>query len=111
MAGVGTNKVFENDKVNVWELFLAPGAKHELHTHELEYVFYVTQGSTARIFDADGKEVGVVEAHAGEVFSLRREGDEFVSGSGADELRVPATHSVENIGDSEYREILVEFKA
>ena len=38
------------------------------------------------------------------------EGSEFVSGSGSAEVRVPATHSVQNIGVTPYREILIEFK-
>ena len=110
MAGVGTNKVFENEKITVWELFLDPGEKHDRHTHQLPYIFYVMQGSTARVFDADGKEAATVEARSGELFSFRLEGGDVVSGSGSDELRVSATHSVENVGESPYRELLIEFK-
>ena len=110
MAGVGTNKVFENEKVTVWELFLGPGEKHALHTHERPYVLYVMEGSTLRGFDADGKEAASVEAHSGEVLPFRMDGGDVVSGSGGDELRLPATHSVQNIGGSPYKEILIEFK-
>ena len=110
MAEVGTNKVFENEKIIVWELFLDAGEKHDRHTHELPYVFYVMQGSTVRAFDADGKEVATVDARSGQVFPMRIEGGEFVSGSGSDEVRVPATHSVQNIGESPYKELLIEFK-
>ena len=110
MAGVGTKKVFENENITVWELFLNPGEKHDLHTHQRPYVFYVMQGSTARVFDADGREVATVEGRSGEVFHFRIEGGEVVSGSGSDEVRVPATHSVENVGESPYKELLVEFK-
>ncbi len=110
MAGVGTNKVFENERIIVWELFLEPGEKHDSHTHQLPYVFYVMQGSTLRAFDADGKEAATVEFRSGEVLPFRIEGGEFVSGSGSNEVRVPATHSVQNIGESPYKELLIEFK-
>ncbi len=110
MADVGTSKIFENDKIMMWELFLTPGEEHGRHTHRLAYVLYVMQGSTVRVFDGDGKEVATVEAQRGEVFPFRNEGGEFVSGSGPTEIRIPATHSVQNIGESEYKELLIEFK-
>ncbi len=110
MAEVGTNKVFENEKIILWELFLEPGEKHGCHTHELPHLFYVMQGSTLRAFDADGREAATVEARSGEVFPFRYEGGESVSGYGSDEVRVPATHSVQNIGESPYKELLIEFK-
>ncbi len=110
MADVGTNKVFENERIIVWELFLEPREKHDSHTHQLPYVFYVMQGSTLRAFDADGKEAATVGFRSGEVLPFRIEGGEFVSGSGSNEVRVPATHSVENVGESPYKELLIEFK-
>ena len=39
MAGVGTQVVFEDEKIKVWEFALKPGERTPLHTHELEYVF------------------------------------------------------------------------
>jgi quercetin dioxygenase-like cupin family protein len=33
MAGVGTEKVFENDKVIVWNFALEPGQETPMHTH------------------------------------------------------------------------------
>ena len=47
---------------------------------------------------------------SGEVLPFRIEGGDFVSGSGDAEIRVPATHSVQNIGEAPYKEILIEFK-
>ncbi len=110
MPDVGTNKIFENEKVMVWELFLEAGEHHGRHTHELPYVIYVMQGSTLRAFDAGGNEAATVEAKSGEVLPFRIEGGDFVNASGAEEIRVPATHSVQNIGEAPYKEILIEFK-
>jgi quercetin dioxygenase-like cupin family protein len=106
MPDIATKKVFENDKISVWEMVLEPGESTGVHTHSHDYVFYVIEGSTAKVTDHDGKLIDTFELGAGEVMSFRLEGDELV---GAD-LRIPATHDACNIGSSRYREILVESK-
>ena len=104
MAGVGTNVVFEDDKIKVWE-FNQTG----IHTHEMDYVFYVINGSTLEVFDAEDKFVMPLEFKDGDVLPLRLEGDELVV-VGNESLRVPATHSARNAGSSTYREVLIEKK-
>jgi quercetin dioxygenase-like cupin family protein len=49
MAGVGTRKVFEDDRVIVWHLDLEPGQQGERHTHKLDYVVRVLSGSTLEV--------------------------------------------------------------
>ncbi len=49
MPEVGTRKVFENDQIIVWELELKPGERLPLHTHRLNYIFYVISGSTIEV--------------------------------------------------------------
>lgn len=109
MGDVGTTKVFEDDKVIVWEFRLAPGESTPLHTHEHNYMFYVLDGASLEVFDADAKPVTEFDPKAGEVWSFRCEDNELVS---TDEkaYRVPATHSARNIGTTPYREMLVETK-
>ena len=68
------------------------------------------RGAQPTLTDADGREAATVEARSGEVMPFRIEGSEFVSASGSAEVRVPATHSVQNIGETPYKEILIEFK-
>jgi mannose-6-phosphate isomerase-like protein (cupin superfamily) len=109
MAGVGSKVVFEDDKIKVWEFNLEPGEQTAVHTHELEYVFYVIDGSTLEVFDADGKFVTPLEFADGDVLPLRLEGDELIV-VGNEALRVPATHSARNAGTTVYREILIEKK-
>ena len=58
MADVGTRKVYESDDVVLWEFFLEPGENTKLHTHTRDYVFYVVEGSTLKVFDAEGNDVG-----------------------------------------------------
>lgn len=108
MAGVGTKKVFEDDKAIVWELELDPGEKLPQHTHELPYLWYVIDGGVIEVFGPDGEPAGMLEPKPREVFAFQIDGDELVSADG--EIRVPATHSAINRGENRYREILVELK-
>ena len=109
MAGVGTNLVFEDNKIKVWEFNLEPGERTPVHTHEMDYVLYVISGSTLEVFDSDDQFVMPLEFRDGDVLPLRLEGDELVV-SGNESLRVPATHSARNAGASRYRELLIEKK-
>ncbi len=109
MAGVGTRKVFENDRVIVWHLDLEPGEQGDLHTHKLDYVVRVLSGSTLEVSGPDGELLYAVEREAGGALSFRMDGDQIVSdrpGSSA----IPATHSVRNVGKNTFREVLIEFK-
>ena len=106
MADIATNKIFENDKIAVWEMVLEPGESTGLHTHSHDFVFYVIEGSTGELTDKDGNVLASLELKAGDTMSFRLQGEELVAG----ELRVPATHSVRNIGTTRFREILVETK-
>lgn len=109
MAGVGSNVVFEDDKIKVWEFNLEPGEKTPVHTHEMDYIFYVIDGTTLEVFDADDNYLGPLEVADGDVVPLRLEGDELVI-IGDESKRVPATHSARNGGSKRYREILIEKK-
>jgi hypothetical protein len=111
MAGLGTEKVFENDKVIVWNFTLTPGEFTPVHTHEHSYMWYAIEGAPLQIFDESGNEVGIFEVPTGAIYSLKLEDGylEVLSeiGKGA---RVPATHKARNVGTSNYREVLVEYK-
>ena len=109
MAGVGTQVVFEDEKIKVWEFTLKPGERTPLQTHEMEYVFYVIDGTTLEVFDADDHPLTPLELADGDVVPLRMEGDELVV-IGDESIRVPATHWARNAGPTRYREILNEKK-
>jgi len=57
MAGVGTEKVFENDKVIVWNFVLAPGEETPVHTHEHSYMWYAIDGAPLQVFDEHGERI------------------------------------------------------
>jgi hypothetical protein len=111
MAGVGTEKVFENDKVIVWNFVLEPGAETPLHTHEHAYMWYAIQGAPLQVFDAKGNDLGTLEVPTGGVYSLKLDNGylEVLSDIGKG-IRVPVEHKAKNVGSTAYREILVEYK-
>ena len=102
MDQVGTSKVFENDRILIWELVLESGERTPRHTHRHDYVFYILEGST----DAP---LSSFDLGAGDIFAFKCEERELVSTDGKG-LRFPVTHSARNTGPSRYREILVEMK-
>ncbi len=112
MAGkLGTEKVFDNYQVNVWNFELAPGEETETHTHEHKYMWYAVQGSTLQVLDENDNDLGSLEIQTGEVFSLKVEdGDIVVLSERSKGVRFPAKHKARNIGATTYREVMVEYK-
>lgn len=111
MAGIGNEKVFENDKVVVWNFALAPGEESPMHTHTRRYMWYAIEGAPLRLFDESGKDIGVFEVPTGAVYSLKVEdGYIEVLSNISKGSRFPATHSARNEGTTPYREVLVEYK-
>lgn len=106
MADVATKKMFENERVIVWEMLLEPGESTGVHTHRHEYFFHVLEGSTIDTTDADGKSTGTLDLRTDHTYYLTLEGDNLVFEGG----RVPATHDAKNVGPGRYREVLVELK-
>jgi hypothetical protein len=111
MAGVGTEKVFENDKVIVWNFTLEPGEETPMHTHEHSYMWYAIAGAPLQIFDENGKDLGTLEVPTGAIYSLKLDNGflEVLSEPGKG-MRVPARHKARNVGSAPYREVLVEYK-
>ncbi len=106
MPDVASKKLFENEKVIVWEMSLEPGESTGVHTHKHEYFFHVLEGSVLDTIDADGNSLGELEFPSGSTHYLALDGDELIFSG----IRVPATHDAKNVGPNRYREILVELK-
>ena len=106
MADIATTKLFENDRVIVWEMLLQPGENTGVHTHEHDYVIHVIEGSTLNATDAKGVSAGDFELETGSTAWVSVKGDEVIMG----DIRAPATHDATNVGSNRYREILVELK-
>lgn len=54
-AAVGTRVIFENDRVRVWEIELAPGETLPMHFHELDYVVVALAEGPTTVEWQDGR--------------------------------------------------------
>jgi predicted metal-dependent enzyme (double-stranded beta helix superfamily) len=100
LGDVATTKLFENDRVRVWEMALEPGESSDVHQHTLDYLLIQLDGDKiAGIFEPDTGgpyPPGIVEGDVapGNVIYIERGGIE----------------TAKNTGQAPYREILVELK-
>lgn len=103
LGDVGTKLLFENDRIRVWEMRLAPGEASPVHEHSYDYAMIQIAGDKmAADFEPDSKDpwggaqVGRVE---GEVAN----GNVLFAEKGGKEKAV-------NIGEKPFYEIIVELK-
>jgi hypothetical protein len=109
MAGVGTRKVFEDDRVIVWQFDLEPGDQGELHTHSRDYAVRVIEGGTLEVRGPDGELLYTAQRKGGDAACFRMQGDQIASDFPG-YTPIPATHQVRNVGTTTFREVLIEFK-
>ncbi len=83
--------VFENERLRLLEVAMAPGATTELHSHP-DYLVYALSDGTVRLADASGQS-GEVEIHQGD--TMWRDAEE---------------HSATNTGPAEMRALFIEMK-
>jgi quercetin dioxygenase-like cupin family protein len=83
--------VFENERLRLLEVRMAPGATSDLHSHP-NYLVYALSDGTVRLADASGQS-GEVEIHQGD--TMWREAED---------------HSAVNIGSVEMRALFIEVK-
>jgi quercetin dioxygenase-like cupin family protein len=99
LGGVGTEIVYENDRVRVWQLRLAPGERSDIHRHELDYVLVQVSGGKIAAEpepDTESEYNTYIEADVAP-------GDVVFVGRGGVETAV-------NKGSEPYLEIIVELK-
>jgi hypothetical protein len=99
IGDVATKVLFENDRVRVWEMRLAPGEDSGVHRHDLDYLLVQIDGDKiAGIPEPDtlGQYKDYVEATVvpGTVVYIERGGIE----------------TARNVGEKPYYEILIELK-
>ena len=90
---IGTEVIFENDQVRIWDMKVAPRGKKAWHHHTMDYVIVSVTGGRVEIENVDGdsyigedKVGGVIWQDAGQKHELR------------------------NLTDAPYQNILVELK-
>ncbi len=99
LGDVATRLLLENDRVRIWEMDLAPGARSATHRHEVDYVLVQIEGDRIAAMpepDTGGAYTEYIEADVvpGKARYIRRGGIETAI----------------NIGRRRYREILIELK-
>jgi hypothetical protein len=99
LGDVATKLLFENDRVRVWEMDLAPGERSATHRHDLDYVLVQLEGDRiAADFEPDTAGV-----HRGHVEGTVEPGKTRFIARGGIETAI-------NVGARRYREILIELK-
>lgn len=95
---VGTRLMFENDRVRVWDLALAPGESLAKHIHRTDYFFVVESGGLIRFADPD---------NPADYRDVQFEDDQvtFVPVSGG-----KVDNQLTNIGRKRHRNYVVELK-
>jgi len=99
LGNVGTRLLLENDRVRIWEMDLAPGARSDVHRHELDYIIVQIEGD--RI-------AGVPEPDTAGAFHEYKEG--VVEAGKAYWVARGGIETAVNVGARRYREILIELK-
>lgn len=94
LGAVGTKLLYENDSVKVWEFALDPGEAIPMHTHTMDYLFHVYQGSTLEVSFPNNQPKASVTLKEGDVRFIPKGG----------------RHTARNIGEKRYVEVLVELK-
>jgi len=91
---IATKLLFENDRVRIWELALAPGERAPFHCHAVPYFFVCVDGGHALSRFANGTTVAM-EYTVGDTWF-----DEMAGG--------PEVHDLENVGSTLLRFTTVE---
>lgn len=94
MEKIGSNLLFENAQIRVWNLILEPGEVAPTHQHEHPYVFVaLTDGNTLMI-ESDGTETRQTD----------RQWDVVEHPTGL-------PHSLQNVGSERYSNVIIELKS
>lgn len=100
MGEVGTKLLFEDDRVRVWQVRLAPGEQGPVHRHDLDHLLIQVAGDRIAVMpesDSEGPYRHYLEADVvpGAVVA--------VTGGGVE--------SAKNVGREPYLEVVIELKA
>jgi hypothetical protein len=99
LGDIGTNVIYEDDRVRVWRLKLGPGEESPVHRHELDHLLVQVSGDRIAVIpepDTQGPFTEMLEAEVvpGAVVHVRQGGVE----------------RARNVGSLPYLEVIVELK-
>jgi hypothetical protein len=99
LGDVATRVLFENDRVRVWEMKLAPGERSAKHRHDLDYLLVFLQGDRIGV-EVDPDSAGPYQENI--TFDVPVGRCVYVERGGVE--------TAVNAGTEPYREILIELK-
>jgi predicted metal-dependent enzyme (double-stranded beta helix superfamily) len=99
LGGVGTKVVFEDERVRVWVLKLAPGQRSAVHQHELDHLLIQVRGDRIAVDPEPDTQSPFSEYFEAEVVPGMVT---FVPGGGVE--------TAMNCGAQPYYEVIVELK-
>jgi hypothetical protein len=95
---VGTRLMFENERVRVWDLALAPGEALDTHIHREDFLIVIINGGTlCHVDPANPANDQSVQFHDDQVVFIKA-GDDTVH------------NRLVNVGDKPYRNLVIELK-
>jgi len=92
---VGTSRLFENERVRVWEVRLAPGERTPFHVHTVRYFWTCVDAGVGRQRYADGT-MKLLRYAAGDTLYSEHSPE------------APMLHDLENVGETPIRFVTVE---
>jgi hypothetical protein len=95
---VGTRLLFENERVRVWDLALAPGESLGKHAHRLDYMIIVESGGLIRFDDPDDPAAERVVQYEDDQVLFREVNDAKID------------NRLTNIGIKRHRNFVIELK-
>jgi hypothetical protein len=96
---VGTKLMFENERVRVWDLDLAPGQKLAKHIHRNDYFFVVESGGLIRFANPD---------NPSEFHDIQFEDNQVTWRSVGHDGKID--NQLNNIGSKRHRNYVIELK-
>jgi beta-alanine degradation protein BauB len=99
LGGVGTKVVYEDDRVRVWVLKLAPGERSAIHEHEVDHLLIQVRGDRIAVEPEPDTKSPYRERMEAEVIPGMVT---FVPAGGVE--------TAVNCGDEPYYEVIVELK-
>lgn len=91
---IGTDLIYDDDRVRVWRIELAPGEEAAFHTHELDYTTVVVEGDVVERPNEDGT-VDRIEVMPGGVMRWHQG---------------TRRHGLRNAGSVPFKNVIVEIK-
>jgi len=99
LGDIGTDLLFENDRIRIWQVKLAPGQDSDVHRHELDHVLIQIAGDRIAVVPEPDSQGPYREYMAADVIPGA---SIYVTRAGVETAR--------NVGDQPYLEVIVELK-